>query len=96
MLGTFQYIIGKNASVLGLYMEQMQEGKYDSKWWIAFEEKLSICINKRNKCCHDGLFRWKDLSQLLAGMFLESGSSPKLSGLMFESEAGKWLKNTPC
>ena len=91
-LGTFNYIIKNNISALEQYMKMRNESKYDSKWWNEFNKKLYECTNKRNKCCHDSLFEWKDLSQLLADLFMVSGSSPKISGLMFESEVGRWLK----
>lgn len=91
-LGTFNYIIKNNISALEQYMKMRNESKYDSKWWNEFNKKLYECTNKRNKCCHDSLFEWKDLSQLLADLFMVSGSSPKISGLMFESEVGRRLK----
>ena len=98
-LGTFQYIIGKESQVLGQYVQMINESKYDKRWWDKFNEKLSDYTTKRNKCCHDGLFQWIDLSQLLADMFRNSGDSPQLAGLMFESEVGKRLlqgKNYTC
>lgn len=91
-LGTFHYIIKNNISALEQYMKIRNEAEYDSKWWNEFNKKLYECTNKRNKCCHDSLFEWKDLSQLLADLFMVSGSSLKIAGLMFESEVGRLLK----
>lgn len=92
-LGTFQYIIGKNSSVLGQYMHMINKTKYDKGWWDEFGKKLSDYTNKRNQCCHDGLFQWKHLLQLLEDMFRNSDKSPQLAGLMFESEVGRQLKS---
>lgn len=92
-LGTFQYVIDKNSSALGQYMKNINQTKHDSRWWSEFGKKLSDCTHKRNACCHDGLFKWNHLSQLLADMFRESGNELKLEGLLFASEVGRRLKN---
>lgn len=91
-LGTFQYVIDKNSSALGQYMKNINQTKHDRKWWSEFGKKLSDCTHKRNDCCHDGLFKWNHLLQLLAEMFQESENELKLEGLMFESEVGRRLK----
>lgn len=92
-LGTFQHIIQTNYDDLSTRMKRLNEFRYDSDWWQKFGQKLSDCVSMRNKCCHDGLFEWKHLSKLLACMFRESGDMIRLAGLMFESEAGKYLKS---
>lgn len=90
-LGAFRVIIRENSVVLGRRMAQAGEAGYDRAWWEAFAEKLSACTEKRNQCCHDSLFLWKDLSELLAELFMKSKEPPGLPGLMFASEAGKRL-----
>jgi len=92
-LGAFQYIIYKNIPVLSRRMKMLQASMYDEKWWHDFDKKLASFTDKRNKCCHDGLFEWKHLSQLLSDMFQESGDSPIIAGLMFESQIGETLKS---
>lgn len=92
-LGTFQYVINKNIPALSRRMKLLKAPIYDEKWWNEFCKKLESCTNKRNECCHDGLFEWKHLSQLLSYMFMESGNSPKIAGLMFESQIGEKLKS---
>lgn len=91
-LGTFQYVINKNIPELSRRMKLLKAPIYDERWWNEFYKKLESCTKKRNECCHDGLFEWKHLSQLLSDMFLESGNSPKIAGLMFESQIGEKLK----
>lgn len=90
-LGAFPVIIRENSAALGQRMEQAGEAGYDSGWWEAFAQKLFSCTEKRNLCCHESLFLWKDLSGLLADLFLESKVPPGFPGLMFASEAGKRL-----
>ena len=90
-LGTFPVIIKENSAVLGRRMEQAGETGYDSGWWEAFAGKLFSCTEKRNRCCHDSLFLWKDLSGLLADLFLESKEPPGFPGLMDASETGRRL-----
>lgn len=90
-LGTFQYIIGKQANELGQYMKLRGKAKFNDKWWDEFGKKLSNCTRERNNCCHDGLFTWRNLSQLLADMFRTNHDNIKLEGLMFASEVGKML-----
>lgn len=90
-LGTFPVIIKENSAVLGRRMEQAGETGYDSGWWEAFAGKLFSCTEKRNRCCHDSLFLWKDLSGLLADLFLKSKEPPGFPGLMEASETGRRL-----
>lgn len=90
-LGAYQDIIKKNSLLLGQRMVKASYPTYNEEWWRSFAEKLSACAVKRNRCCHAGIFQWRQVSQLLADMFRESGESPKLAGLLFESEVGKLL-----
>lgn len=90
-LGTFPVIIKENSAVLGRRMEQAGETGYDSGWWEAFAGKRFSCTEKRNRCCHDSLFLWKDLSGLLADLFLKSKEPPGFPGLMEASETGRRL-----
>ena len=90
-LGTFPVIIKENSAALGRRMEQAGEAGYDSGWWEAFAGKLFSCTEKRNRCCHDSLFLWKDLSGLLADLFLKSKEPPGFPGLMEASETGRRL-----
>ena len=90
-LGTFPVIIKENSAALGRRMEQAGETGYDSGWWEAFAGKLFSCTEKRNRCCHDSLFLWKDLSGLLADLFLKSKEPPGFPGLMEASETGRRL-----
>lgn len=90
-LGTFPVINKENSAVLGRRMEQAGETGYDSGWWEAFAGKLFSCTEKRNRCCHDSLFLWKDLSGLLADLFLKSKEPPGFPGLMEASETGRRL-----
>ena len=90
-LGTFPVIIKENSAALGRRMKQAGEAGYDSGWWEAFAGKLFSCTEKRNRCCHDSLFLWKDLSGLLADLFLKSKEPPGFPGLMEASETGRRL-----
>ena len=63
-LGTFPVIIKENSATLGRRMEQAGEAGYDSGWWEAFAGKLFSCTEKRNRCCHDSLFLWKEVVEI--------------------------------
>ncbi len=94
-LGTFNVILSNQGEKLGRRMKKMGKGRYDEAWWSSFEDKLSDCKNRRNKCCHSGLFTWEDQSFLLFDMFLDDTEkherTPKIGGILFESKIGKEL-----
>lgn len=92
-LGAFRKILNAQNAELVRIMEHKGRKEYGSQWWEAFEARLSACTEKRNKCCHSGLFTWKDQSYLLADMFMIDSKNTKirLEGIMFASEVGKKL-----
>lgn len=95
-LGTFRHVISQNSAELGRRMAAGNAPAFDENWWEAFAAKLASCTEKRNQCCHDGLFEWKDLSRLLADMFRKSEQEPRIGGLVFESgTAGRILTGDP-
>ena len=94
-LGAFYTILKANKAELGRRMKETGNAAYDEAWWNAFGDKLKDCTNRRNLCCHCGLFSWKDQSFLLFDMFKKDtekeGRSPQIGGILFESEVGKRL-----
>lgn len=97
-LGAFGMVLRNHRAELGQRMKAAGNPKYDENWWRSFEERLKDCTNRRNQCCHSGLFSWKENSHLLADMFRKDNAqerSPKIGGIMFESEVGKMLSGNP-
>lgn len=106
-LGTFEYIIHGKCEKLGGKMAEMGKKEYNERWWLCFENRLKNCKNRRNQCCHSGLFTWADQGVLLREMFRKeqeggekegkrekienSESRAQMPGLMFAAEAGKML-----
>lgn len=95
-LGAFVTILKNNGSELGRRMKKISKDTYDEAWWSLFEEKLRDCTDRRNKCCHSGLFSWKDQSFLLFDMFKSDDAKQQkqnkpIGGIMFESKVGKGL-----
>lgn len=106
-LGTFEYIIHGKCEKLGGKMAEMGKKEYNERWWLCFENWLKNCKNRRNQCCHSGLFTWADQGVLLREMFRKeqeggekegkrektenSESRAQMPGLMFAAEAGKML-----
>ena len=92
-LGAFQVLLKTKGSELGRRMELKGKKEYGSQWWAAFEARLSDCAARRNKCCHSGLFGWKDQSYLLADMFMRGrgNAGVQMEGILFESKVGKML-----
>ena len=68
-LGAFDTILKNNGSELGRRMEMIGKDTYDEAWWSSFEDKLGDYTNRRNKCCRNGSFSWKEQSFLLFDMF---------------------------
>lgn len=89
-LGTFVTIIRSNRETLGQHMQTIGNTDYDQVWWRLFEERLSECTIRRNKCCHSGVFNWKELSYLLYDMF-KKHEKKNIGGVIFESRAGTKL-----
>ena len=87
-LGTFRHLIEKNAETLGKRMAESGAPDYAGPWWEAFGKRLASCTQKRNQCCHAGLFTWRELSYLLKDMFLDSGEVPNMKGVFFA--CGVW------
>ena len=106
-LGTFEYIIHEKCEKLGGKMAEMGKKEYNERWWLCFENRLKNCKNRRNQCCHSGLFTWADQGVLLREMFRKeqeggekegkrektenSESRAQMPGLIFAAEAGKML-----
>ena len=106
-LGTFEYIIHGKCEKLGGKMAEMGKKEYNERWWLCFENRLKNCKNRRNQCCHSGLFTWADQGVLLREMFRKeqeggekegkrektenSESRAQMPGLIFAAEAGKML-----
>ena len=95
MLGTFAKIFKDRKEELGQRMEKVGFPQYDPLWWSAFEKKLIDCKDRRNHCCHAGMFIWEEQIRLLSDMFKESmgEKEKKIGGIMFESTVGKKLGN---
>ena len=93
-LGVFGVLLKQNSSELGKKMELKGKMEYREEWWSAFQKRLKECTDKRNKCCHAGLFSWMDQACLLAEMFKSAGgdSVAELEGILFASRVGKELR----
>lgn len=93
-LGAFQTILYAKRTELGRRMAQKGKAEYGYEWWDAFVTRLRECTNRRNRCCHSGLFSWKEQSYLLAEMFKQnrSDSQVRMEGILFESKIGKRLR----
>lgn len=89
-LGTFVTIIRSNRETLGQHMQTIGNTDYDQVWWRLFDERLSECTIRRNKCCHSGVFNWKELSYLLYDMF-KKHEKKNIGGVIFESRVGTKL-----
>lgn len=89
-LGTFVMIIRSNRETLGQHMQNIGNTDYDQVWWRLFDERLSECTIRRNKCCHSGVFNWKELSYLLYDMF-KKHEKKNIGGVIFESMVGTKL-----
>lgn len=94
-LGAFCRLLANNKEELARRMEQKGNAAYDKVWWEAFAKKLKDCTDRRNQCCHSGLFSWKEQSFLLFDMFKEDAHGQekdrRIGGIMFESGIGKKL-----
>lgn len=95
MLGTFVKIFKDHKEELGQRMEKAGFPQYDLLWWSAFERGLNACRERRNNCCHAGLFIWEEQIRLLSDMFKESmgEKEKKIGGIMFESMVGRKLSS---
>ena len=83
-------IIRSNRETLGQHMQNIGNTDYDQVWWRLFDERLSECTIRRNKCCHSGVFNWKELSYLLYDMF-KKHEKKNIGGVIFESMVGTKL-----
>lgn len=65
--------------------------EYGFPWWETFVTRLSECTNRRNRCCHSGLFTWEDQMSLLDIIFMSDDSNKvvPMKGILFESRIGK-------
>lgn len=94
-LGAFDTIIKNNCETLGRRMKMKGKELYDAKWWKMFENRLKDCTDRRNQCCHSGLFSWREQSYLLYDMFMEVRQTDQadnaMRGILFESNVGKEL-----
>lgn len=92
-MGAFGTILKARRTELGHRMKAIGNDTYDEAWWNSFVQKLRNCTDRRNQCCHSGLFSWRDQAYLLSDMFRKDkekpGGSPRIGGLLFESEVGK-------
>ena len=93
-LGAFQTILYAKRAELGRRMAQKGKEEYGYEWWDAFVTRLRACTDRRNRCCHSGLFSWKEQSYLLAEMFKRNrgDSQVQMEGILFESKIGKRLR----
>lgn len=95
-LGTFDIILKNKGAELGSKMTGMGKSRYDEIWWSSFERKLRDCKDRRNQCCHSGLFTWREQSFLLFDMFMDDAQKQekisKIGGILFESKVGKELE----
>ena len=90
-LGAFHTLLNKKSSELGTHMELQGKHEYGPQWWKVFADRLRACTDRRNQCCHSGLFSWKDQSYLLADMFRsdKTNGTVLMKGILFESRVGK-------
>ncbi len=99
-LGTFDIILKNKGEELAGKMTGMGKSRYDKEWWGLFERKLKNCKDRRNQCCHSGLFTWREQSFFLFDMFTDDaqkqGKIPKVGGILFESRVGKELEVFVC
>ena len=96
-LGAFGVILRNHRAELGRRMKAAGNPQYDENWWRAFEARLQDCANRRNQCCHSGLFSWMDHLRLLADLFRvdkTKGRDPKIGGILFESAVGMGLSGS--
>lgn len=92
-LGAFQRLLASKSSDLAKRMERIGKKGYGNEWWTTFVKRLNECKERRNKCCHSGLFSWIDQSNLLAEMFMSRNKDlmVQMGGILFESKIGKML-----
>ncbi|MGT2706966.1 DEAD/DEAH box helicase [Streptococcus panodentis] len=94
-LGTFGYIFENNMQKIEEHLAKRGFPEYDEKWLETYKKKLSEAKDKRNHCCHSGLFKYIELNSFLKDMFEENYSSPAdalpSDGLIFTSQVGKKL-----
>lgn len=99
-LGTFDIILKNKGEELAGKLTKMGKSRYDKEWWGLFERKLKNCKDRRNQCCHSGLFTWREQSFFLFDMFTDDaqkqGKIPKVGGILFESRVGKELEVFVC
>ncbi len=95
-LGNFDRIIKGRCQELARRMEEKGESNYNFQWWRQYQIRLNKCTNRRNLCCHSGLFTWDDQAALITEIFLEEkakeGSGEcgtAMRGLLFEAEVGR-------
>lgn len=98
MLGAIMHILRSKSEDIGRYMRLTGNTMYTEDWLNSFTEKLDLFTDKRNKCCHPQLFKWKDLKWLLKYEFSDDDAKdtrePKIRGVFYESEAGKKLRES--
>ena len=92
-LGAFQTVLASKSTDLAKRMERIGKKGYGNDWWSTFAKRLDECRERRNKCCHSGLFSWIDQSNLLAEMFMSRNKDlmVQMGGILFESKIGKML-----
>lgn len=95
MLGEFCKAIKDNMPKLGVALSADDDCIYDINWWTSFNEKLKLCKDQRNKCCHSGLFLWDNLEKMRGYGFIDDDENdqrnPKIGGVFFESVIGNKL-----
>lgn len=87
-LGAFETILKSNINELSNQMAKKNLTKYDFEWWTAFGDRLHLCTERRNNCCHSGAFYWNEMDNLRNQMFLEDNKN-HMKGVIFESAVGK-------
>lgn len=95
-LGAFVMIFNQNRKKISM----ATGGKYNNAWMQSFEMKMKDCKDRRNLCCHSGMFNWGDQEQLRFDMFSHDNTSedihrvPPVGGLIFElGDLGRSLCN---
>lgn len=86
-IGTFSFIFNDMSNERLILQESRLKGKDKySRWYEDFKEKLEICRNKRNACCHPHKFGIQDQDVFINNVFYDSDKEER--GLFFECSVG--------
>ncbi len=87
-IGTFYTMFNRTDNEKRILQDSHLKGdEMYREWYKKFKEKLDICREKRNECCHPHKFRIEDQKIFIDNVFFNCDSKEK--GIFFESRVGK-------